>query len=537
MADDVTLYDAVEAYCGRLSYVAGETATLHVSARAERYRVEVARAGISPTVVWSLDNVTGVHHPAPPSADSQGCDWPVGVEIPVGNDWPSGFYIVTLTAADAPLDRAVGYAAFIVRPAALAPDTQRPSGRALLVVATNTFHAYNNWGGVSLYTGGKQVSFRRPFGRGLIARPLMNPNQPGRDPATLVFEERDDRKARPVHTGEEPDVSGDLYQQFRWANGLPGYMSSAGWFTYERRFAEWAAREGFEFDVAASSDLACHPEVIDGYGLVLSIGHDEYWSAGQRSTIEAHIARGGHLASFSGNTCFWQVRLTLDADGEPDGYVCRKYSAHLDDPVLGTPEEHTMSGMWADPVVGNPEWKFLGAGSAYGLYSRFGLSMPRGAGAFTVYRHDHWMLEGTGLGYGELLGRDDGVVGYETVGTRITLDEYQLPIPRGGDGTPDDTVIVAYTPSTNLGMGDYPASIAALSDQGDLEFIASRVFGGLDPGSLAKARYGNSVMLVTRPFGEAGGEVVTIGSTDWIYGLNDPAVSQVTRNVLSRYVR
>jgi hypothetical protein len=195
-----------------------------------------------------------------------------------------------------------------------------------------------------------------------------------------------------------------------------------------------------------------------------------------------------------------------------------------------------MSGMWADPIVGNPEWKFLGAGSAYGLYSRFGTAMPRGAGAFTVYRHDHWMFEGTGLGYGDLLGRDDGVVGYETVGTRITLDDHQLPVPRGGDGTPDDTVIVAYTPSTNLAMGDYPASIAALSDQGDLEFVASRVYGKLDADSMARVRYGNSVMLVCRPSGDSGGEVVTIGSTDWVYGLGDPAVSRVTENIIRRYL-
>ena len=34
-------------------------------------------------------------------------------------------------------------------------------------------------------------------------------------------------------------------------------------------------------------------------------------------------------------------------------------------------------------------------------------------------------------------------------------------------------------------MGDYPASIAALSDQGDLEFIATRLYGTLDEDSIA----------------------------------------------------
>ena len=65
-----------------------------------------------------------------------------------------------------------------------------------------------------------------------------------------------------------------------------------------------------------------------------------------------------------------------------------------------------------------------------------------------------------------------------------------------------------------LGVGEYPKSIAALSNRGDLEFIADRIFGD-DPDSKAKARFGNAVMLTCRPHGPDGGEVVTIGSTDW----------------------
>ena len=191
-----------------------------------------------------------------------------------------------------------------------------------------------------------------------------------------------------------------------------------------------------------------------------------------------------------------------------------------------------MSGMWADPLVGRPETAVLGAGSAYGLYSRFGAAMPRGSGAFTVYRNDHWMFAGTGLRYGDLLGADDGVVGYETVGCRLGFDDYQLPIAVGGDGSPDEVEVVAFTPSSNLAMGEYPASIAALDDQGDLEFVASRLHGRVDDDSLARCRYGNAMMLTCRPFGGEGGEVVTIGSTDWVYGLADPLVARVTRNII-----
>ena len=513
-ADAITHYDAVEAYCGRLSYAAGDDVTIHVSCETEMYDVEIHRWGSERVLVWSAFGLTGVRPDTPDDADAHGCGWPAAITFPVPAEWQSGFYHVTLTARGAAPDRSAGHAAFVVRPA-------DRTARMLLVIATNTYHAYNSWGGRSLYTGGRAVSFRRPFGRGTIARPQTD---------------RDDRKSRPARWGEEPDVDGLIYQRYRAALGYPGFMGSTGWFTYERRFVEWAERAGFAFDYAVSSDLAEHPEIVEGYDLVLGVGHDEYWSAEQRDTVEAYVRGGGNYASLSGNTMFWQVRLERGGDT----MVCLKYAAHAEDPVIVEGRPTAITGMWGDPMVGRPETSFLGAGSAWGLYSRFGAATARGSGAFTVYRDTHWLFEGTGLRYGDLLGAKHGVVGYETVGCRIGFDEWQLTIAAGGDGTPADIEVVAFTPSSNLAIGEYPASIAALDDQGDLEFLAGRLHGLVDGAptadAMARHRHGNAVMVVCRPFGDTGGEVVTIGTTDWVFGLaDDPAVARVTTNVLRRF--
>lgn len=506
MADDITRYDEVEGYCGSLSVMPGEHVDVHVSGRAARFDIDIHRWGANRRLVWSQRGLPCTQHPTPADADANGCGWPVAVTVPTDPTWRSGFYLVTLTAHDAPADRAVGHACFVVR-------AGRERAANLLVLATNTYNAYNSWGGCSLYTGGRRVSFARPFGRGMLVRPET---------------ERDDRKARPRYRGEEPDIEGTIYQEYRFAHGYPGFMGSAGWSTYERRFVEWAEHGGVELDYAVSSDLELDPAVLDGHALVLGVGHDEYWSAGQRASVERHVRGGGNYASLSGNTMFWQVRL----EDEGRAMVCHKYSAHETDGVVGTDAQASMTGMWCDPLVSRPEWELLGAGSAYGLYNRFGMATPRGSGAFTVYRHDHWMFAGTGLRYGDELGADHGVVGYETVGCRIGFDELQLPVAVGGSGMPDGVEVLAFTPSSNLAMGEYPASISALDDQGDLEFIAARLYGGVDADSLARVRYGNAVMLTCRPFGGAGGEVVTIGTTDWVFGLADPLVARVTRNVI-----
>ncbi len=510
MADDVTFHDDIEVYCGSLSHRHGESVSLHVSSKSTLFDVVVERWGAERDVVWRHDGLPGVFTPAPADADANGCNWPASIQVPIPESWRSGFYLVTCIARDAPEGRRTAHAGFVVRP-------NGPQSSMVLVLATNTWNAYNNWGGCSLYTGGKQVSFRRPFGRGMLCRDEV---------------ERDDRKARPARWGEEPDADGSIFQKYRFAKGYPASVGSSGWFTFERRFVEWAEAEGYEFDYAISSDLEADAAALDGYERVLSIGHDEYWSSGQRAAVERHVETGGSFSSFSGNTMFWQVRLEGDGLGT---MVCHKYSAHETDPVVADGRPAEMTGMWCDPLVGRPEAALLGGSSAWGLYNRFGQATVHGSGAFTVYRHDHWLFENTGLRYGDLLGAKHGAVGYETLGCRIQFDEYQLPISAGGDSTPEIIEVVAFTPSSNIGMGEYPSSISALSDQGDLEFIASRLFGRVDEDSLARCRYGNAVMVVCRPYGREGGEVVTIGTTDWTFALaDDPAVAQVTRNVLDR---
>ena len=516
--DDQTFFDEIEGYAGSQSVVAGESLDLHVSTRAETWSVRIERWGAERSLVYEASGLPGEFHGPPEDADSNGCGWPVGLEVQVGQNWISGFYLVTFTADGPEVDpaRAVAHAGFVVR----------GGGASMLyVVPTNTWNAYNTWGGKSLYTGGTAVSFHRPIARGMLCRPAP------------PDDERDDRKSRPTRFGETPDADGEVFQEYRTENNYPSGIGSTGWYSHGRRFVEWAEGDGLEFDYAVSSDLETVPDLLERYDTVVLVGHDEYWSAPERAAVEEHVAGGGRLVSFSGNTIFWRVRHSAGANSGPT-MVCHKYASQPDPDAPGSSGDQAendpvhpgpITGMWADPLVGEPEWTLLGAGSAFGLYHRFGQATPQGVGGYLVSRPDHWLFAGTGLRYGDVVGRDHGVVGYETVGCPLTLDDYHRPQPSDDAlrrGVPETTEIVGWVPSGNVGVGEYPKSIAALSDQGDLEFIAERVFAD-DPDPTLRARNGNSVMATV------GDDVVTIGTTDWVFGLaDDEQVAQITRNAL-----
>ena len=244
-----------------------------------------------------------------------------------------------------------------------------PSG-CILVLATNTWNAYNDFGGRNLYTGATAVSFERPLTNGMLEKPT----EPGE---------------RLVDGGRE-------YIEYTARHALNTWHGMAGWAGQERRFANWAARAGVELDFATNRDLEDDPDLLDGYRLYLSVGHDEYWSWAMRDTVEHFVASGGNAAFFSGNTCYWQVRT---ARGR---MTCFKHR-FLEDPLYGV-DNARLTTMWSDPLVSRPENELTGVSFTRGGYHRIFRSVPRGAGGYEVHRPDHWLLDGTDLRRGDLLG-------------------------------------------------------------------------------------------------------------------------------------
>ncbi|MGH9206136.1 MAG: N,N-dimethylformamidase beta subunit family domain-containing protein, partial [Acidimicrobiales bacterium] len=267
------------------------------------------------------------------------------------------------------------------------------------------------------------------------------------------------------------------------------------------------------------------PGTLDGRRLMLSVGHDEYWTWTMRDAVAEFAASGGHVAFLSGNTACWQVRL------EEDGRTMVGYKdqfAH--DPVVGTKKEQLVTSLWSDSMVGRPENEMTGVTFSRGGYHRIGQNVARGAGGYTVYRPAHWVFEGTGVGYGDLIGAEAVTVGYECDGCALTFSD-GLPKPTGADGTPAEFQILALAPAEHFNRSNAlrPVPDTSLSE---VEFFAERVLGNHEPASIARLSHGHAVMGVHEP----GGTVFTSGTTEWVWGVAnaDPVIERITRNLLER---
>ena len=442
----------IEGYTDQLSYAPGDEIGFHVSTSASEYSLEIARVGATREVLWNEKEIPGSAYPVPEDASAHGCRWPTSFKLSIPETWRSGYYEVSMRVEDNGANftyrnrrTAEATMHFVVRSAQPGHDT-----KILLQLATNTYNAYNNWGGYSVYgyhghgnLQGHRVSFDRPMA-GLFSR-------------------------------------------------------------WESFFVEWAEQNGYTLDYAANSDLEFQPEILKDYRLVLSVGHDEYWSGGMRDNLDAFIADGGNAAFFSGNSVCWQVRP------EDDGraFTCWKQWYNMD-PIYKTGDYRTLSTLWSHYLVGRPENQLTGVGFLHGGYHLSHGQFMDGSGEYTVHRPDHWVFDGTNLREGDTFGGLHTVVGYECDGCELKIVD-GLPVPTYRDGTPDNFLILCTAP-----VRWHPD---------DCEW-----YERWDRGRTGAATMG----MYTR-----GGTVFTAATTDWAHGLQggDPVVERITQNVLDRLSR
>lgn len=502
-------------YSDRFSYRPGETVRLQVSSTAPTVALEIIRDGGTESRVFTQTGIAARWQDTPEQCSVEGCGWETTFEFRVGDDWPSGGYRLTLTADGRDGEPICCHHLLIVL-----PKPSRKPGRILQVAATGTWLAYNTWGGSNHYEGitgpnrnqySPVVSTQRPWCRGFVVLP------PGAPRVPLEV-------SMPPRT-----VPRYPHMEWAYATGHSKKYASAGWASYDSHFFRFAERAGYQVDLASQHELHFSPEILLDYDCAVFVGHDEYWTWEMRDAVDAFVDQGGHAARFAGNF-MWQTRL----EDEGRRQVCYKYRARAEDPAYRGGDVTRATNSWDAPEIGRPGCKTFGLNSSKGVYAGWGGCAPRGTRGFPIYRPEHWAFKDTGLYYGDLLGAESHIYGYEVDGLDYEIRNGR-PYPTATSGAPDGLEILALGMASQVEDGDHVLPEDQFFGDEDGRFIAEMLYGDASDENLEKVRYSNGMIV---NFKRGKGEVFHAGTCEWVAGLlrRDAMVEKVTKNVLDRFL-
>ena len=322
---------------------------------------------------------------------------------------------------------------------------------------TATYAAYNQLGGASTYAGafwtrdwsaqGYVASLQRPGNGGVGGR---------------------------VMEGDAPDVYARDSRRQVFAH-------------WDAPFVAWLEGRGYQVSYCTDFDLQYDETLLDRDALLISAGHDEYWSAQMRRRLLEFVDRGGNVCFFAGDVACFEVEFAASGDR----LFCAKMGG-------GSPESDggLIGALWH---VNDPQdWLTMSSGAFGGGW----WDGCRNIEAYQPVVPDHWIFDGVEVPpEGITGGTGTPVIGYETDGVRLArasdpprLSEHR----KGGSG------------------GRVLLALAKLS----AGWVA-----GYDEANAA-------IMIRTAP---SGGMVFSVGTTDWPLALpTDGPVSRITENVIGR---
>ncbi len=300
---------SIQGYATTMSVDRGGTIRFKVKTTASNYHIDIYRLGyyqgngarlqasnVRPTASLPQNQPACITTAATGLIDCG--NWGVSASWTVPAASVSGVYLARLVRDD---NGGASQIPFVVRDDAGSSDM-------LVRTSDATWQAYNKYGGNSLYSctacppgnpqtyqGAFSVSYNRPF------------------------------------DGTIPQDGGRSYL-----------------FYAEYQMIRFIERNGYDASYTSQADVDANAGLLRNHDVILSSGHDEYWSGRERANVEAARDAGVSLAFFSGNEVFWKTRWQpSSADGTSTQY--RTLTSYKDTHFTGPTDPVEWTGTWRDP--------------------------------------------------------------------------------------------------------------------------------------------------------------------------------------------
>jgi Domain of unknown function (DUF4082)/Fibronectin type III domain/Bacterial Ig domain len=308
---------SIQGYATSMSVNAGETENFKINTPSSSYHIDILRLGYyggdgARLIASNLKPTATLpqKQPACLTNSSTGLidcgNWGVSATWTVPSTAVSGVYIAHLVRNDTGEDSQIP---FVVR---------NDSSHSEILVQTSdaTWEAYNDYGGNSLYTCTVACPPGEP--EGYKAAYSVSYNRP--------------------FDGSLTTDSGASYLYYA-----------------EYQMDYWLEENGYNVSYTSESQVDGNGALLKNHKIFMSSGHDEYWSAGQRASVEAAREAGVNLAFFSGNEIFWKTRWGASTEGSNTPYrtLTTYKETHFNSPV-DPQDPSTWTGSWRDPRFSPP---------------------------------------------------------------------------------------------------------------------------------------------------------------------------------------
>jgi hypothetical protein len=382
-------HGGIEGFANQVYVRAGQRVTLYVSTAGPRFRAEAFRMGYyqgkGARLIWESGEVAGRGQPGCPVATGTNmvaCDnWKPSLTFTVTRAWVQGDYLIKLVGSG----HAQSYVPLTV---------WDPASTATYVIKNDVFtwQAWNPYGGYDYYQGLGSC----PAG----GYPLCSRSK--------------------VVSYDRPYAAED---------------GSGNFLVLEYPLVRWAEKHGLDVTYATDLTVQEHPGYLLKHKVLLSLGHDECWSYGEREAAVRAYGTGMNIVFFAASPILRHVRTQASPLGQDRELVDYRDSAA--DPLDSVPGDamQVTGNEWSSPPSSWPEYDFVGD-----TYS--GFLEPGSYTGFRVADASAWVFAGTGLKNGEIV---PGVVGSDT-------DEFQEAA-----GQPADDQIFGHSP-VSLSAGQHNVS-------------------------------------------------------------------------------
>jgi Domain of unknown function (DUF4082)/Bacterial Ig domain/Bacterial Ig-like domain len=308
----------IQGFSDPYSINVGQTIGFKISSPASSYAIDIYRMGyyggdgarlitsITPNISVSQNQPACNTNTATGLVDCG--NWGVSATWSVPSDAVSGVYFAHIYRTDGTQDES--QIPFVVT------NNASTSG---IVVMTNdeTWQAYNDWGGYSLYSGNATDTQNSALDPGRAEQVSYN---------------------RPWATRfDAVDPSG---RTFFFADEYPMI-----------RFLE---KNGYDVTYVSQSDVAASggATMLEQHKVFMTVGHSEYWDAGDRANVTAARDAGVNLAFFAGNLMWWKTRWA--ASGGENYRTLITYKESVDSAQSDPADPPTWTGNWRDPRFSPP---------------------------------------------------------------------------------------------------------------------------------------------------------------------------------------